>query len=342
MATQQLAIKNPVLDAIERAKPQFSGRLPEGITIERFHYGLATSIQKNPALLKCDPRSVLLAAYEAAECGCDLSPSRALGWLIPYGNQAQFQPSYRHFIQLAYKSKCVKAFNAEVVYSKDKFKIVFAPVRTVLHQPNLSERGEPVGAYALVEFVDGHIDFEFLSLAEINNHRQHSKQPNSLMWKDFWGEGARKTAIRVLSKRLPQENPAMEMLAQVVEKDSDLDVDKPSGIMEMELDSPLAAEAPKEPELKEDQPQPEPIARPIVNFYVGKLLTFINGQTRPIESEMRKLLARRDEEKKCWTIPSSRTEEFLAICEQWDISAIEVNEQGEPAPLGSSTGLFEE
>src|SRR5579872_5923047 len=119
-------VKRPVIELITASKGQFEGRLPKGMTAERYIYGLTSCIQKNPALLKCEPRSVILAAYEAAEVGCDLSPSRALGWIIPYGDQAQFQPSYRFFIQEAYKSGCVKTFNSEVVYAKDTFKIVFA------------------------------------------------------------------------------------------------------------------------------------------------------------------------------------------------------------------------
>lgn len=341
MSTQAIAMKSPVVDAIEKAKGQFGGRLPEGMTQERFVYGLMTSVQKNPALLRCNPSSVILAAYEAAECGCDLSPSKALGWLIPYQDACQFQPSWRFFVQKAYVSGIVKAFNAEVVYVNDKFKIIFAPVRTVIHEPATGDRGKPVGAYALIQFLNDAIDFEYMTLQEIEIHRQHSKQPNSLMWKDFWNEGARKTAIRVLSKRLPQTNPAMERLAELVQKDADEDLDiPPAGALELEKDSPFTRAAiPQVPPVEGNSAAEHP--RPIVNFHVGQLLTFITGQTRPIEKDLKSLQVRRDEAKKAWTVPASSTEQFLKVCEERGVSAIEVNEQGgEMASAGTMLDLY--
>lgn len=341
MSTQAIAPRSPVMEAIEKSKPQFQGRLPEGMTMERFTYGLATAVQKNPNLLKCEPKSVLLAAYEAAECGCDLSPSRAMGWIIPYGDQAQFQPSYRHFIQLAYKSGCVKSFNAEVVYRKDKFKISFAPERTVNHEPNLDDRGEPVGAYAIVQFLDDHVDFEFLNADQIAVHKNASKMPNSLMWTKFWEEAWRKTAIRVLSKRLPLTNPAMEKLAELVQKDADNDLET-TGALELELDSPLAPAKANIPPYVPAAPAPNEVATPIVNFQVAKLFTYITGQTRPIEADLKKLQARRDEEKKAWTIPVAMTESFLVLCDKRGVIANEISEQGIPIPAqeGTMVDLF--
>jgi recombination protein RecT len=354
MATQNTAAleKYGVLDVIEKAKGDLGARLPDGMTQQRFVYGLMTSVQKNPDLLKCNPRSVLLAAYEAAECGCDLSPSKAMGWLIPYKETAQFQPSYRHFIQTAYKSGVVKAFNAEVVFSNDKFKIIFAPVRTVIHEPKLGDRGKPVGVYAIIQFLDDHIDFEYLSLDEIERHRKHSKMPDSLMWKSFWEEGARKTAIRVLAKRLPQTNPAMERLAEIVQKDADAELEPaPNGAVELDAASPLRRAVengsqvhPEPVELRgaEESAAPTEVARPIVNFFVGAQLTFINGQTQPIEKDLRKLFPKREEAMKAWSIPATSTEDFLTICEQQGVSAIETDKDWNPLPIAQTVDLFDE
>lgn len=352
MSTQTLAVKPPVLEAIDRAKSQLGARLPEGMTQDRFVYGLMTACQKEPKLLNCNPTSVLLAAYEAAECGCDLSPSKAMGWLIPYKDTAQFQPSYRHFIQTAYKSGVVKAFNAEVVFGNDKFKIIFAPIRTVIHEPKLGDRGKPVGAYAIIQFIDDHIDFEYLSLEEIERHRKHSKMPDSLMWRSFWDEGARKTAIRVLSKRLPQTNPAMERLAELVQKDADADLDlPPSGAVEVDADSPLqraiengsqVQPEPVERTMVEQTPALPDTARPIVNFHVGTQLTFINGQTQPIEKDLRKLFPKREDALKCWSIAANQTEDFLVLCETHGVSAIETDKDWNPMPIAQTADLFEE
>lgn len=227
--TTQLAKRTFAEVLVERRK-DFEGRLPQGMSVDRFMYGVRTAIQKVPKLEECDPRSLFLAAYEAAECGCDLSPSRAMGWIIPYGNQATFQPSYRHFIQMAYKSGIVKSFFAECVYANDKFRIAYAPQRTVVHEPHtdangipapISERGERRGAYALIEFTDGHFDFIYCDEETIDKHRKHSKQPDSLMWTKFANEGACKTAIRLLFKRLPEKNEALIRVADIVARDEE-------------------------------------------------------------------------------------------------------------------------
>src|SRR5271167_2152425 len=218
--------KQAVLAALERQKLVIEKRLPAGMTPDRFYYGLITCVQKNPNLLNCTPGSVLLAAYEAAELGVNLSPTLQLGYLIPYANAAQFFLSYRGMIQKAYETGAVKAFFAEVVYENDRFERFFAPQRTVVHQPATDDRGEKVGVYALVEFHDGHIDFEYLTSQQVDAHKNRSRQKNSMMWIEFEDEAWKKTAIRVLAKRLPLSNAGMERLAEVLgaEQDRELDV----------------------------------------------------------------------------------------------------------------------
>jgi len=111
--------KREVLDAIVAAKVNITGRLVGGMDADRFILGVQTAIQKNPDLLQCDPKSVLLAAYDAAELGINLSPALSLGYLIPYGRQCNFQVGYRGLIQKSYETKAVKSFFAEVVYAND-------------------------------------------------------------------------------------------------------------------------------------------------------------------------------------------------------------------------------
>ena len=328
--------KREVLDAITAARSQFEGRLPNGMTVDKFTFGLMTAIQKNSALLNCEPKSVLLAAYEAAEVGCSLSPSLQLGWLIPYGTQAQFQPSYRFFMQKAYATECVNSFNAEVVYERDTFKRELAPKRTLIHIPADGDRGEPIGAYAIVEFKGGRLDYEFLTKEQVERHRKVSKQPNSLMWKEFFEEGWRKTAIRVLAKRLPMTNSHMEELAEIIEKDAAKDMLIP-GEIELEPDSPLAAAQ------SEGKPDAFVVTQPAaigITFHVGKMLTWIEGGYRALEGDFKNLGGRPDAEgRKRWTIPASLTEDLLKVCEQRGVPAVEVNEEGQP--LGAAN-LFQD
>jgi recombination protein RecT len=254
--------QDPVIEKMTLAKTNLQARLPKGIDRDRFFLGILTAIQKSKAtapagksLADCDPNSVLLAAYDAAEVGCSLSPSLQLGWIIPYGKEANFQPSYRFFIQKAYESGEVKTFYAEVVYTSDKFERQFAPKRNLFHAPGDGERSMKtrVGAYALVEFTDGTVDWEYLPAELIERHRDHSKQKNSMKWVEFWEEGWRITPIRVLAKRLPLKNRNLEGLIEMVNRDTERELDiaiekiiEPSIPRRMsETDKP--AEKPQEP-----------------------------------------------------------------------------------------------
>lgn len=219
-----------ILDVIEAQKAKLETRLPKGMDVDKFILGLATAIQKSVAnskpgksLADCDPASVLLAAYEAAELGCDLSPSLGLGWLINYGGVAQFQPSYRFFIQKAYETGDVRSFFAEVVYAGDKLDRQYSP-RKLFHKPGGErKREQAIGAYAMIEFKDGTVDWEYLTHEQISRHRNVSKQPNSMKWVEFWEEGWRITPIRVLAKRLPIKGRNLESFVNVINRELAVD-----------------------------------------------------------------------------------------------------------------------
>ena len=103
-------IKRPVVQLIKESASEFAKRLPGTTDATKWTMQLATVVQKNPDLLGCDPGSLLLAAYEAAELGVSLCPSLQLGYFIPYKGKVQFQISWRGLVQRAYESGCVRAF----------------------------------------------------------------------------------------------------------------------------------------------------------------------------------------------------------------------------------------
>jgi recombination protein RecT len=304
--------KPPVIQVIKDSATEFAKRLPPGMDATRWMMQLATAVQKNPELLACEPRSLLLAAYEAAELGVSLSPTLQLGFLIPYKGRVQFQISWRGLVQKAFESGCVKTVYAEVVYATDIFTRQFAPKRNLIHAPQEGDRGEPIGAYALVEFTNGLIDWEYCDKALIERHRKHSKQPDSLMWTHFREEAWRKTAIRILAKRLPLTNPGMEALAEAVEQDSDAE---PIGRIELDPDSVLltptpAAEVPQiAPESRQGDNTP-------VLFEVGETFTIVSGHTLHIKDELPKIGGKWDSDARVWRMPAARTHELISLSVQ--------------------------
>jgi recombination protein RecT len=343
--------KRPVLDAIVGQKMAFMSRLPLGMDPDKFLVGVTTAVQKNKDLLACEPKSVILAAYDAAEMGISLSPALALGWLIPYGQTCNFQVSYRGLVQKSYQTGGIKHFFAEVVYEGDKFERQFAPKRNLFHAPGegARTRDTAIGAYAFVEFADGAIDWEFLTTEQIERRRAHSKQPNSLMWSKFWEEGYRKTPIRVLWKRLPLLNAAMERLAEQIGKEVEQEAEEePAGRIELEQDfvSPgipggwgYPASMPiMEPHQKSITPTVEnPAAEPPkmpnptlhdVFFHVDEKVTTFHGNVRKIVADLPKIGAKHNKAHSIWEMHSDRTHELTMLMDTKGMTYAEVDRHG--------------
>jgi recombination protein RecT len=321
MATQPGIVKRPVVQLIKDSAAEFAKRLPATADATQWTMQLATAVQKNPDLLECDPGSLLLAAYEAAELGVSLSPTLQLGFLIPYKGKAQFQISWRGLVQKAYETGCVRAFYAEVVYEHDKFERQYAPKRNLFHAPADGDRGAEIGAYALVEFKDGAIDWEWADKKLIERHRKHSKQPDSLMWREFHEEAWRKTAIRILAKRLPISNPGMEALAEVIERDSQANLEpEPAGRLEWEPQSPLMPQE-KTPPVA---PVRDSAGNTEVFYQVGEKFTVVTGKTYLLKDDLPKVGAKWDGKARVWTMPAARTHELLEVCEAMSINLTEV------------------
>ena len=73
-----------------------------------------------------------------------------------------------------------------------------------------------------MKFKDGNFDIEVMSVAEVEKVRSMSRQKDSLMWVDAWGEGAKKTVIHRLSKRLDLTSEADQAIDRI-EQDYDFD-----------------------------------------------------------------------------------------------------------------------
>src|SRR6185437_14814808 len=75
------------------------------------------------------------------------------------------------------------------------------------------ERGKPIGAYAIAKFKDGSDPvFEVMDLSAIERVRGVSRSKNNGPWVQWWDEMARKTVFRRLSKWLPMDADADDLL----------------------------------------------------------------------------------------------------------------------------------
>lgn len=196
-----------IREMLDKSKDQIALALPKHLDADRMLRIAMTSIQQNPKLMECTPKSLIAAVIEAAQLG--LEPDGILGraYLVPYKVKgelrAQLQIGYRGFIDLAYRSGRVNSIYAHPVFEKDHYEIQLGLEPRLVHIPAEGDRGKLVAAYAVVKLKEGDPDFEWMWMSDIEKIRRSSKAADDGPWQTHPEEMARKTPIRRLAKRIP-------------------------------------------------------------------------------------------------------------------------------------------
>lgn len=180
--------------------------LPKDFNKARFVQNAIALINDNPALQKYNATQLKAGLLKGAYLGLDFYNKEA--YLIPYGQQLNFQIDYRGAKKLAkkYAIRPIKDIYAEIVREGDVFeKKVDGNKTTVKFEPIPFSDAKVVGAFAVVEYVDGGLICDTMSLKELETTRSKSKASNSMAWKDFTNEMYRKTVLHRLCKHIELE-----------------------------------------------------------------------------------------------------------------------------------------
>lgn len=181
--------------------------LPAKFNIDRFVQNSVALLNGNDTLMKFAKQygtaqikaGLLRAAYQ------DLDALNSEVYLIPYGSQLQFMPSFKGMAKMAkrYSTRKVKDIYSKVVRDGDEFE------ETIVNgQPSIGFRAKPfnngeiIGVFAVCLFDDGGMIYETMSKDEVEKCRKSSKAQNSPAWRQFWSEMARKTVMRRLCKSI--------------------------------------------------------------------------------------------------------------------------------------------
>jgi recombination protein RecT len=227
-----------------QAKQHFITVVDEPTWNREFTFALQT-MRNNAAIFEKvaqeNPQSITNAIINIATIGTTLNPALRQAYLIPRSIQMNGQKrmsacldhSYMGLCQIATSSGGCIDMDADVVYAGDYFKYIRGLNPTLEHIPfsmreDLTEeqrkagKGEMVYVYATAILPFGnimHTKFIVLDRAEVELVRKTSQAPNSPMWVNHYGEGARKTAIKKLYKLLPQTDRMSTAIAAINEFD---------------------------------------------------------------------------------------------------------------------------
>lgn len=200
--SQQVKPAQAIALGLQQMRPQLTAALPAHIPAEKFERVVLTAVALNPDLMTVDRKTLYLACNKAAQDG--LLPDGREGAIVGFGGKAVWMPMVGGLIKKMRQSGELSTLSANVVYENDTFAYVLGDDERIEHKPLLTgDRGKPILAYAIAKLKDGGIQREVMTVGDIERARKTSRAPNSLMWKDFWGEGARKTVIKRLAKYLP-------------------------------------------------------------------------------------------------------------------------------------------
>lgn len=205
MAEQQsralVQSKRTVSDLLnsDLARTEIAKVLPKHLTPDRMTRVALTATLKNPALLNCVPQSLMNALLVCSQAG--LEPDGRLAHLIPFGNQVQVIFDYKGLVTLALRNGAESVF-AEKVCEKDGFEAaVVDGKKTISHNINWKKDRGPAVCYYAVCKRNGEVDWEVMTLDEVNDIRKRSRAANSGPWVTDFDEMAKKTVLRRMSKR---------------------------------------------------------------------------------------------------------------------------------------------
>lgn len=204
---------------------------PQTLNIDRFLQSAIREITnpKAPLLRQCTKESIERSLIEAASYGLELGGVLGQAYLIPYNESfineqgkwekrmtCHFQMGYKGLIVLARRSKTIKTIAAEPVYESDKFEVQLGCGRKLSHTMDLmTERGEIVGYYCLVELENEGIQFAVMSKKDVEKHRDkfskgYKKEDKENNWNKNFDAMALKTCVIKALKLCPISVEALE------------------------------------------------------------------------------------------------------------------------------------
>lgn len=194
--------------------------MPTGEDGKRLIRGAITAMQKNPKIGECLQTTIFTSLLTCAQLRLNLDGREA--HLVPFwdgkagpeGKGAMvctLIPDYKGLVRLVLQSGNISNVHADLVCQNDTFE--FDKGRILAHRINFRvPRGDVYAVYALATFKDGTEKAEVMSVDEVEKVRQGSKQKDGKPWQDHWGEQAKKTVFKRLTKWLPLSPEANEAI----------------------------------------------------------------------------------------------------------------------------------
>ncbi|HFI0339068.1 TPA: recombinase RecT [Streptococcus suis] len=184
-------------------------------------------------LEKCSKESIANALLDMVVQG--LSPAKTQCYFIPYGNTLKMTRSYFGTMKVVKQLSNVKDIWAEVVFEGDVLKIRNDNGRKVLesHETDWTNQDNAIiGAYCIIEKVDGERILTVMTKKEIDRSWQQSK--NKSVQNAFPQEMAKRTVINRAAKQFFNTSDDSDILIEAVNRTTENEFDNNRQIKEVE------------------------------------------------------------------------------------------------------------
>ena len=266
--------------AEENVKKRFQEVL--GKKAPQFMASIVNVVSATPALKKCEPNSIIAAAFVASSFDLPIDSNLGFSAIVPYNEsvwnpqtkeydkvpRAQFQMMYKGFIQLAIRSGYYEKMNYAVVYEDElkKYNPITGEIEFVTDfskctQRDAGDESKVVGYYAWFRLKTGFSQELFMSKAAVDNHAKKysqayrydiNKNKKSSKWTTDFEAMALKTVIKLLLSKWGILSVDMQRAIQDDQKVYDEDGNGGYGD-----NQPDVVEAQDAFEMQESQEEPE-------------------------------------------------------------------------------------
>ena len=212
--------------------PEIARALPAGMDADRIARLVMTEIRKNPLLGQCTQDSFAGALLTASALG--LEPGvNGEAYLVPYRDkkrgviECQLIIGYQGITKLFWQHPRAARVDTQMVCANDEFRYSKGLHPILEHVPAPSDRGEPIGYYAIVGVTGAEPLWDYFTVEQIKNLRRGKVgSKGDIADTEHWME--RKTALKQVLKLAPKTT----RLDQAIRSDerSGAELSRPQGL----------------------------------------------------------------------------------------------------------------
>jgi recombination protein RecT len=174
-----------------------------GNRTNQFMTSLLSIVNNNSYLKNANPESIYTSAMMAAALDLPINPNLGFAYIIPYGQQAQFQIGYKGLIQLALRSGQFKTISVTPVY--DGQLLEQNPLTGFKFDFANKTSDKVIGYAAYFSLINGFEKTSYMTVDEVQAHgKKYSKTYSNGTWAKDFDAMAQKTCLKLLlSKYAP-------------------------------------------------------------------------------------------------------------------------------------------